>query len=63
MTSGLTQITNGNLTLMTSGNSTLASGGNIDIGSGAVLNIGGTSMNLGNSGGATKIVGSTVDLN
>ena len=48
---------------MTSGNSTLASGGNIDIGSGAVLNIGGTSMNLGNSGGATKIVGSTVDLN
>ena len=63
MTSGLTQITNGNLTLMTSGNSTLASGGNMNIGSGAVLNIGGTSMNLGNSGGATKIVGSTVDLN
>lgn len=55
MTSGLTQIINGNLTLMTSGNSTLASGGNVDIGAGGVLNAA--------SAGAMKIVGSTIDLN
>jgi hypothetical protein len=64
MLGGLTEITNGDSKSITSGNATHAAAGNMDVGAGGVLSIGGTtSMNLGHSGGATKIVGSTIDLN